>query len=174
MTSLQIFLHSSTDYTLKDALFLTALRFVLFCGYFILYNKHLKAKSPDADGSVKGQLVDIFLYPDVLYRADLSGQLLLFGFSRRHTQLSGIADDMHTDAVSLYSDILYLSNGRRCDGKRADCREYERADPAAEKAVRILSAKKRGREDFRHDARHRDSILISYLENGEVEGAKEF
>ena len=27
---------------------------------------------------------------------------------------------------------------------------------------------------FRHDARHRDSILISYLENGEVEGAKEF
>ena len=97
---------------------------------------------------VKGQLVDIFLYPDVLYRADLSGQLLLFGFSRRHTQLSGIADDMHTDAVSLYSDILYLSNGRRCDGKRADCREYERADPAAEKAVRILSAKKRGREDF--------------------------
>lgn len=27
---------------------------------------------------------------------------------------------------------------------------------------------------FRHDARHRDSILISYLENGDVEGAKEF
>ena len=32
------------DYTLKDAYFLTALRFVLFGGYFILYNKHLKAK----------------------------------------------------------------------------------------------------------------------------------
>lgn len=118
--------------------------------------------------------MDIFLYPDVLYRADLSGQLLLFGFSRRHTQLSGIADDMHTDAVSLYSDILYLSNGRRCDGKRADCREYEEQILLQKKQYEFYLQKREAERIFRHDARHRDSILISYLENGEVEGAKEF
>lgn len=118
--------------------------------------------------------MDIFLYPDVLYRADLSGQLLLFGFSRRHTQLSGIADDMHTDAVSLYSDILYLSNGRRCDGRVRIAGNMKEQILLQKKQYEFYLQKREAERIFRHDARHRDSILISYLENGEVEGAKEF
>ena len=67
------------DYTLKDAYFLTALRFVLFGGYFILYNKHLKAKHRMLMDRLKVNC-GYFLYPDVLYRADSVWSTITFDF----------------------------------------------------------------------------------------------
>ena len=92
--------------------------------------------------------MDIFLYPDVLYRADLSGQLLLFDFhgvTRNYPVLLMICILM----LLVYILIFYTfqTAGDAMERERI-AGNMKRADPAAEKAVRILSAKKRGREDF--------------------------
>ena len=142
------------DYTLKDAYFLTALRFVLFGGYFILYNKHLKAKHRmlmiclvnyyflDFHGVTRN-------YPVLLMICIL--MLLVYILIFYTFQTAGDAMERERIAGNMKEQILLQK------------KQYE-----------FYLQKREAERIFRHDARHRDSILISYLENGDVEGAKEF
>lgn len=162
------------DYTLKDAYFLTALRFVLFGGYFILYNKHLKAKHRMLMDRLK---VNWWIFSFI--PMSFTGLICLVnyyfldfhGVTRNYPVLLMICILM----LLVYILIFYTFQ------TAGDAMERERI--AGNMKEQILLQKKQyefylqKREAegiFRHDARHRDSILISYLENGEVEGAKEF
>lgn len=160
------------DYTLKDAYFLTALRFVLFGGYFILYNKHLKAKHRMLMDRLKVNwwifsfipmsftglicLVNYYFldfhggnYPVLLMICIL--MLLVYILIFYTFQTAGDAMERERIAGNMKEQILLQK------------KQYE-----------FYLQKREAERIFRHDARHRDSILISYLENGEVEGAKEF
>ena len=162
------------DYTLKDAYFLTALRFVLFGGYFILYNKHLKAKHRMLMDRLK---VNWWIFSFI--PMSFTGLICLVnyyfldfhGVTRNYPVLLMICILM----LLVYILIFYTFQ------TAGDAMERERI--AGKMKEQILLQKKQyefylqkreAERIFRHDARHRDSILISYLENGEVEGAKEF
>ena len=162
------------DYTLKDAYFLTALRFVLFGGYFILYNKHLKAKHRMLMDRLKVNWWIFYFIP-----MSFTGLICLVnyyfldfhGVTRNYPVLLMICILM----LLVYILIFYTFQ------TAGDAMERERI--AGNMKEQILLQKKQyefylqkreAERIFRHDARHRDSILISYLENGEVEGAKEF
>lgn len=162
------------DYTLKDAYFLTALRFVLFGGYFILYNKHLKAKHRMLMDQLK---VNWWIFSFI--PMSFTGLICLVnyyfldfhGVTRNYPVLLMICILM----LLVYILIFYTFQ------TAGDAMERERI--AGNMKEQILLQKKQyefylqkreAERIFRHDARHRDSILISYLENGEVEGAKEF
>lgn len=162
------------DYTLKDAYFLTALRFVLFGGYFILYNKHLKAKHRMLMDRLK---VNWWIFSFI--PMSFTGLICLVnyyfldfhGVTRNYLVLLMICILM----LLVYILIFYTFQ------TAGDAMERERI--AGNMKEQILLQKKQyefylqkreAERIFRHDARHRDSILISYLENGEVEGAKEF
>lgn len=162
------------DYTLKDAYFLTALRFVLFGGYFILYNKHLKAKHWMLMDRLK---VNWWIFSFI--PMSFTGLICLVnyyfldfhGVTRNYPVLLMICILM----LLVYILIFYTFQ------TAGDAMERERI--AGNMKEQILLQKKQyefylqkreAERIFRHDARHRDSILISYLENGEVEGAKEF
>lgn len=162
------------DYTLKDDYFLTALRFVLFGGYFILYNKHLKAKHRMLMDRLK---VNWWIFSFI--PMSFTGLICLVnyyfldfhGVTRNYPVLLMICILM----LLVYILIFYTFQ------TAGDAMERERI--AGNMKEQILLQKKQyefylqkreAERIFRHDARHRDSILISYLENGEVEGAKEF
>lgn len=162
------------DYTLKDAYFLTALRFVLFGGYFILYNKHLKAKHRMLMDRLK---VNWWIFSFI--PMSFTGLICLVnyyfldfhGVTRNYPVLLMICILM----LLVYILIFYTFQ------TAGDAMERERI--AGNMKEQILLQKKQyefylqkreAERIFRHDARHRDSILISYLENGNVEGAKEF
>lgn len=162
------------DYTLKDAYFLTALRFALFGGYFILYNKHLKAKHRMLMDRLK---VNWWIFSFI--PMSFTGLICLVnyyfldfhGVTRNYPVLLMICILM----LLVYILIFYTFQ------TAGDAMERERI--AGNMKEQILLQKKQyefylqkreAERIFRHDARHRDSILISYLENGEVEGAKEF
>ena len=162
------------DYTLKDAYFLTALRFVLFGGYFILYNKHLKAKHRMLMDRLK---VNWWIFSFI--PMSFTGLICLVnyyfldfhGVTRNYPVLLMICILM----LLVYILIFYTFQ------TAGDAMERERI--AGNMKEQILLQKKQyefylqkreAERIFRHDARHRDGILISYLENGEVEGAKEF
>lgn len=162
------------DYTLKDAYFLTALRFVLFGGYFILYNKHLKAKHRMLMDRLK---VNWWIFSFI--PMSFTGLICLVnyyfldfhGVTRNYPVLLMICILM----LLVYILIFYTFQ------TAGDAMERERI--AGNMKEQILLQKKQyefylqkreAERIFRHDARHRDSILISYLENGEVEGAKDF
>lgn len=162
------------DYTLKDAYFLTALRFVLFSGYFILYNKHLKAKHRMLMDRLK---VNWWIFSFI--PMSFTGLICLVnyyfldfhGVTRNYPVLLMICILM----LLVYILIFYTFQ------TAGDAMERERI--AGNMKEQILLQKKQyefylqkreAERIFRHDARHRDSILISYLENGDVEGAKEF
>lgn len=162
------------DYTLKDAYFLTALRLVLFGGYFILYNKHLKAKHRMLMDRLK---VNWWIFSFI--PMSFTGLICLVnyyfldfhGVTRNYPVLLMICILM----LLVYILIFYTFQ------TAGDAMERERI--AGNMKEQILLQKKQyefylqkreAERIFRHDARHRDSILISYLENGEVEGAKEF
>lgn len=162
------------DYTLKDAYFITALRFVLFGGYFILYNKHLKAKHRMLMDRLK---VNWWIFSFI--PMSFTGLICLVnyyfldfhGVTRNYPVLLMICILM----LLVYILIFYTFQ------TAGDAMERERI--AGNMKEQILLQKKQyefylqkreAERIFRHDARHRDSILISYLENGEVEGAKEF
>lgn len=162
------------DYTLKDAYFLTALRFVLFGGYFILYNKHLKAKHRMLMDWLK---VNWWIFSFI--PMSFTGLICLVnyyfldfhGVTRNYPVLLMICILM----LLVYILIFYTFQ------TAGDAMERERI--AGNMKEQILLQKKQyefylqkreAERIFRHDARHRDSILISYLENGDVEGAKEF
>lgn len=162
------------DYTLKDAYFLTALRFVLFGGYFILYNKHLKAKHRMLMDRLK---VNWWIFSFI--PMSFTGLICLVnyyfldfhGVTRNYPVLLMICILM----LLVYILIFYTFQ------TAGDAMERERI--AGNMKEQILLQKKQyefylqkreAERIFRHDARHRDSILISYLENGDVEEAKEF
>lgn len=162
------------DYTLKDAYFLTALRFVLFGGFFILYNKHLKAKHRMLMDRLK---VNWWIFSFI--PMSFTGLICLVnyyfldfhGVTRNYPVLLMICILM----LLVYILIFYTFQ------TAGDAMERERI--AGNMKEQILLQKKQyefylqkreAERIFRHDARHRDSILISYLENGDVEGAKEF
>lgn len=162
------------DYTLKDDYFLTALRFVLFGGYFILYNKHLKAKH-----RMLMDRLNINWWIFSFIPMSFTGLICLVnyyfldfhGVTRNYPVLLMICILM----LLVYILIFYTFQ------TAGDAMERERI--AGNMKEQILLQKKQyefylqkreAERIFRHDARHRDSILISYLENGEVEGAKEF
>lgn len=162
------------DYTLKDDYFLTALRFVLFGGYFILYNKHLKAKHRMLMDRLK---INWWIFSFI--PMSFTGLICLVnyyfldfhGVTRNYPVLLMICILM----LLVYILIFYTFQ------TAGDAMERERI--AGNMKEQILLQKKQyefylqkreAERIFRHDARHRDSILISYLENGEVEGAKEF
>lgn len=162
------------DYTLKDAYFLTALRFVLFGGYFILYNKHLKAKHRMLMDRLKvNWWIFSFIPMSFTGLSCLVNYYFLdfHGVTRNYPVLLMICILM----LLVYILIFYTFQ------TAGDAMERERI--AGNMKEQILLQKKQyefylqkreAERIFRHDARHRDSILISYLENGEVEGAKEF
>ncbi len=162
------------DYTLKDAYFLTALRFVLFGGYFILYNKHLKAKHRMLMDRLK---VNWWIFSFI--PMSFTGLICLVnyyfldfhGVTRNYPVLLMICILMLLVYILIFYTFQTAGNAMERERIAGNMKEQILLQ---KKQYEFYLQKREAERIFRHDARHRDSILISYLENGEVEGAKEF
>lgn len=162
------------DYTLKDAYFLTALRFVLFGGYFILYNKHLKAKHRMLMDRLK---VNWWIFSFI--PMSFTGLICLVnyyfldfhGVTRNYPVLLMICILMLLVYILIYYTFQTAGDAMERERIAGNMKEQILLQ---KKQYEFYLQKREAERIFRHDARHRDSILISYLENGEVEGAKEF
>lgn len=162
------------DYTLKDAYFLTALRFVLFGGYFILYNKHLKAKHRMLMDRLK---VNWWIFSFI--PMSFTGLICLVnyyfldfhGVTRNYPVLLMICILMLLVYILIYYTFQTAGDAMERERIAGNMKEQILLQ---KKQYEFYLQKREAERIFRHDARHRDSILISYLENGDVEGAKEF
>lgn len=162
------------DYTLKDAYFLTALRFVLFGGYFILYNKHLKAKHRMLMDRLK---VNWWIFSFI--PMSFTGLICLVnyyfldfhGVTRNYPVLLMICILMLLVNILIFYTFQTAGDAMERERIAGNMKEQILLQ---KKQYEFYLQKREAERIFRHDARHRDSILISYLENGEVEGAKEF
>ena len=162
------------DYTLKDAYFLTALRFVLFGGYFILYNKHLKAKHRMLMDRLK---VNWWIFSFI--PMSFTGLICLVnyyfldfhGVTRNYPVLLMICILMLLVYILIYYTFQTAGDAMERERIAGNMKEQILLQ---KKQYEFYLQKREAERIFRHDARHRDSILISYFENGDVEGAKEF
>lgn len=162
------------DYTLKDAYFLTALRFVLFGGYFILYNKHLKAKHRMLMDRLK---VNWWIFSFI--PMSFTGLICLVnyyfldfhGVTRNYPVLLMICILMLLVYILIYYTFQTAGDAMERERIAGNMKEQILLQ---KKQYEFYLQKREAERIFRHDARHRDSILISYLESGDVEGAKEF
>lgn len=162
------------DYTLKDAYFLTALRFVLFGGYFILYNKHLKAKHRMLMDRLK---INWWIFSFI--PMSFTGLICLVnyyfldfhGVTRNYPVLLMICILMLLVYILIYYTFQTAGDAMERERIAGNMKEQILLQ---KKQYEFYLQKREAERIFRHDARHRDSILISYLESGDVEGAKEF
>lgn len=161
------------DYTLRNYYFLTAIRFALFCGYFVLYNKYLRAKHQ----SIMAQLnVNWWIFSFI----PLSFTVLIYlvnyyfedshGLSRNYPILLVI----HLLMLSVYVLIFYTFKTVH-DAMEGEKLAQSMKDQIAlqKKQHDFYLQKTEAERIFRHDARHRDTILLNYLEEGNVQKAKD-
>lgn len=160
------------DFTLCNYYFYTALRFILFLGYFILYNYHVKEKHK--------KLMDmldvnwwIFSFIPMFFTVLICLVNYYFGDFHGHTRNYPVLFIIHTLMLLVYVLIFYTFK------TAYDAMEEQRLTQSLKEQIGLQKKqyefylqKAESERIFRHDARHRDTILLSCLENGDTGRAK--
>ena len=171
VTNISLFV---SDITFKNSGFAMVLRFLLFCGYFVLYHKYLRKSHRliIEKLNVSWWIVSIIpmLFSVLIWLTNLTTKNY-HGLSRNYPVMLIIFSLM----IAVYLLIGYtfrtVNNSMEKEMIAQNMRnqmtlqtkQYELHKQAVESS-RI----------FRHDQRFRDSILLNLLESGDITGAKDF
>lgn len=161
------------SFTFKSNSFLTALMFVLFSVYFVVYKKYLKTKHRQIMEMLS---VDwwIFSFIPMFFTALIVA--VKYGF--KDLGVNGknyfLLFLIHILMCLVYVLIAYTFKTAYDAMKRERHAQNMKEQIVLQKKQYELYLQKAEVERiFRHDARHRNAILLSYLENGDINGAKE-
>ncbi len=161
------------DITLKNYFFLTAVRFALLCGYFVLYHTCLKSRHRALMEKLKINWW-IFSFIPMFFTVVIClinyHFKYFYGFSKNYPLLLSVYILM----MLVYILIFYTFQ------TAYDSMERERLAQSMKEQILLQKKqyefhqqKAEAERIFRHDARHRDAILLDYLENDNTEAAKE-
>lgn len=162
------------DYTVKNYYYLTVLRFLLFCGYFVLYNKCLRKKHRDIMEKLK---VNWWIFSFIPMFFTVLICLVNYYFADFHglTRNYPVLLTIHILMLLVYILIFYTLKTSYDSMEREKLAQSMKSQIAMQKKQYEFYLRKEEEERiFRHDARHRNTILLSYLENGDIAGAKSF
>lgn len=162
------------DYTVGNYYFMSMLRIVFLCGYFVIYNKFLRSrhKALMEKSNVNWWIFSFIpmLFTVLLYLINCY-PVEAYTSARKYLILLTV----HILMLLVYILIFYTF--KTAD----DSMEKQQLAQSMKEQIRLQKKqyefylqKAEAERIFRHDARHRDMILLSYLENGDAEGAKEF
>lgn len=162
------------DFTLKSYDFLTAERFILFCGYFILYNRFMKDKHKMIMEKLSVNWW-IFSFIPVTFTVLICLVNYYFEGSGGLTRNYPILLTIHILMLLVYLLIFYTFKTVHDSMDRERLAQSMKEQITLQKKQQELYLQREETERiFRHDARHRDTVLLSYLDGGDINGAKEF
>lgn len=171
ITTLSAFI---SDYTLEKQYFLNTLRLIFLCIYFVWYNKCLKARHK---AFVKKLKINWWIFSFIPMFFTILIWLVNYnyknsnGFNRNYPVLFVILTLM----LLVYVLIFYtFQNAHTAMEKQKLTQSMKEQLLLQKKQYEFYLQKAETEKIFRHDARHRDSILLNYLENNDIEAAKIF
>lgn len=144
-----------------------ALRFVLLTAYFFLYNKFLKSKHRRLMEKLH---VNWWIFSFIPFFFTM----LIF-FANRYTSANyALLFTIYILMFSVYTLIFYTfktAYSSACSEQLALSMKKQAALQKKQYELYIQNAEKE--RILRHDARHRDIVLLSFLENGNIKSAEE-
>lgn len=160
------------DYTFRSTCFLTAVRCTLLVSYFVFYNKLVKRKHKLLMENLKVNWW-IFSFIPMCFTVLLCMVNYYFGNFNGYTRNYPVVMTIHILMVLVYILIFYTFKTVH------DSMESERLAQSMREQI-VLQKKQYEfyiqREEaeriFRHDARHRDAMLLNCMEKGDTEKAK--
>ena len=161
------------DYTVRDYWFLTWLRIICFTGYFFLYKKFLKAKHRSVMENLDVNWW-VFTFIPLFFTVLIVMVNYYFGTKESMAENYRILFVIHTLMLLVYLLIFYtfktvhdLMTASQTAEKLKDQIELQK------KQYEFYLEKEEAERIFRHDARHRDAILLGCIERGDISGAAE-
>lgn len=162
------------DCTFDSDIFLTVFRAVLLCGYFVLYNKFLKKKHKAV---MEKSAINwwIFLFIPMWFTVLICVVKYYFGVFHGLGKNYVVLMTIHVLMILVYVLMFYAFKTAHDSAQKKLLAQNMREQLALQKKQYEFYLQGRERERiFRHDVRHRNTVLMGYLENGDVEGAKNF
>lgn len=161
------------DYTYQSSVFRTALRAVLLCIYFVLYNRVLKKAHRQLMESVEVNWW-VFSFIPMLFAMLIALVNYNYANFTSAAAMHSILTAIHVLMIFVYILIFYSFKTAYSLMKRERLAQSMKEQITLQKkqyeAYRHRSESER---IFRHDAKHRDSVLLGYLNCGDVQRAKE-
>lgn len=162
------------DCTFANDTFLALMRLALLGGYFALYN--LCLRTPHR------QLMEMpnvnwwfFSFIPLFFTALLTLVNYNFDGSGRFARNYPILLTVHILMIFVYLLIFYtLKTVYDAMEKEHFARSMKEQIALQKKQYEFYLEKMQSERIFRHDARHRDTILLGYFDRGDVSGAKKF
>ncbi len=161
------------DFTLKNEYFLTALRFVLFFAYFLVYNKYLKAKHRSI---MKKLDVNWWIFSFIPMFFTILLTLVNYYSKGCNDTLKNypVIITIHILMFFVYVLISYTFKTVNNSMQRENLAQSMKNQIALQKKqYEFYLQKEESERIFRHDMRHRNLILLDFLEEGDINGAKE-
>ncbi len=160
------------DYTLRNTYFLTVVRCTLLVGYFVFYNRHVKRKHRMIMETLKVNWW-IFSFIPMFFTVLLCMVNYYLGNTGGYTRNYPIVMTIHILMVLVYILIFYTFKAVH------DSMEGERLAQSMREQIALQKKQyefylRREEEEriFRHDARHRDTMLLNCIEKDDTDTAK--
>lgn len=161
------------DYTVVSESFFTALRLVLLCIYFVVYTKFLKKKHRAIMNRIQVNWW-VFSFIPMFFTVLICLVNYVYKGNGGATHHYPLLLTIHALMLLVYILIFYTFK------KAYELMEEEKLILGMKEQVNLQKKqyefylqKEETARIFRHDARHRDALLLQYLDNNDTERAKE-
>ncbi len=162
-----------SDCTVKSYYFQVSVRLALLGGYFVLYNKLLRARHRSLMEKVQvNWWVFSFIpmsFTTLVYLVELYGGTP-DGLEHNYIILLAI----HLMMLFVYILIFYtFKTAYESMEKREMAQKMKEQVILQKKQYEFYLQKEEAERIFRHDARHRDTLLLARLDEGDIDGVRE-
>ena len=160
------------DHTLRNMQFVVALRFLLLCGYFVLYNKCLKTSHRRVIEKLE---VNWWIFSFIPMTFSVLIWLVKYCFRDSRGTNYPVLMTVYVLMLLVYLLIIYTFQTVSISTENKWIAQCMREQILLQKKqYAYYQNKTEGERIFHHNQRFRNSILLNLLENGDTEGAKEF
>ncbi len=162
------------DYTFRNNDLLIIIRFIFLCGYYVLYNKYIKAKHRRIMENLKVNWW-VFSFIPVFFTALIILVNFYFRDFHGYTRNYPVLFTIHALMVTVYVLIFYTFKTVSISMEKQQLAQSMKEQISLQKKQYEFQMQKAESERiFRHDARHRDTVLLGFLQNNDTDGAKQF
>ncbi len=158
------------EISLKSHLFLTVFRCLMLVIYFVVYNKFFKKQHKMIMDSIDVNWW-IFSFIPMFFTVLIINVNHIFYPERNYLILFII----HTLMILVYILIFYTFKTAYANFKTHQIEKNLKKQIELQKdRYELLKKQAQEQKIFRHDARHRNIVLMGFLQNGDIDAAKEF
>lgn len=161
------------DCTVRDYWFLTWLRIICFTGYFFLYKKFLKSKHRSIMENLDVNWW-VFSFIPLFFTVLIVMVNYYFGAKESMAENYRVLFVIHTLMLLVYLLIFYTFKTVHDSMTALQMAEkFKDQIELQKKQYEFYLEKEEEERIYRHDARHRDAILLGCIERGDISGAAE-